>query len=802
MDDLIQSKMHEALEVEQPDSGLRSRILSSLPTDNRSDLTHKSGATPMGRRTELAAGIAAVLLAALVIGSFAYIRAVTRPQTVAPPVTSPLPSPLVTGPPPTLAQPLNASPSAPVILFRDAGSSFQVDGMTWDGRLGMVAQIPSGGDFTDSGEASNPAGTLFVSFPNILNRAGHAVAKLAGGPYADPAVGMYFVGTWADDELHYCQVVPIFGGANPVAGTLQLTTPGGVPHNVAQVGMQDASTNSLTVTACSVVADRAVVVHVDPNPGPGGQQLVTQYWVVQLSNGRVLWTHDVNGKGITNVVASRDGRYLAEVQSSGTTTIYGANGSQVGQANGYVQTFSWDGSLAVVVTGGGLVTVVRWGDGTVVWTAPPLQGLSGFQAEPGGSSLAILTANSTLYVVSSDGRVVAQAEVRAGGLLGCPPRDCATIPATGSEQVLPQVMVGNAGWGDGLLHTTDGGVTWQNVSPSSPPNTTKGGYATYAIDADHAWQTLATGPLKQPLATQLAVFATADGGRTWTPGGPVPVNGAGSVTDRLDFIDAQHGWLLTDSGTETWDRASSSIISQPRVRAIYQTIDGGLNWSRLASEQEGGGAPLGTLNPGCSTSGLTFVNQDQGWLTWDCNSGNGPSGPSQSSTSVAVTRDGGRTWQPVALPSFPGSGDFTCSASSPVFTGALGALSMNCGGTSQAGFSAVYATSDAGRSWNFRKLPFFSQGINFVDAETGWALGGTGRSLYRTTNGGRSWALIKQFATEQSVTGFRFLDSRNGFVRTSRYSPDRMSGYSTMWKTTDGGLTWSVMSTVPTGPPF
>jgi virginiamycin B lyase len=48
---------------------------------------------PMGRRTELAAGIAAVVLATLVFGSFAYIRAVNRPHTIAPPITSSSPSP-------------------------------------------------------------------------------------------------------------------------------------------------------------------------------------------------------------------------------------------------------------------------------------------------------------------------------------------------------------------------------------------------------------------------------------------------------------------------------------------------------------------------------------------------------------------------------------------------------------------------------------------------------------------------------------------------------------------------------------
>ena len=124
---------------------------------------------------------------------------------------------------------------------------------------------------------------------------------------------------------------------------------------------------------------------------------------------------------------------------------------------------------------------------------------------------------------------------------------------------------------------------------------------------------------------------------------------------------------------------------------------------------------------------------------------------------------------------------------------------MDCGGIGQAGWSAVYATSDGGRSWTFRKLPFWSQQLDFVDARTGWTFASAGLDLYRTTDGGSNWTVVKRFASEQKADGLMFLDSKTGFVLTSRYAPDRNSGYSTMWKTTDGGQTWSVMSSKPNG---
>ena len=431
MDELIRARMHEALEVEQPDSGLRARLLNSLPAEETPERRFgRDRQIPMGRRTEFAAGIAAVVLAAIVIGSFAYIRAVTRPQ----PVTPPIP-----GPSPTLTQPLIVDPTTPVILFNDLGNDLQVDGMTWDGRSGKVTHVPSGEQGSSSGEASNPAGTLFVHFPNILDRSGRVVARLSDGPYFDTRV-IDFWGVWADDEYHYCQVVALPpAGTNPEPATLQLTTPGGSLRGVVRIGSQLSTATSVQVTVCSMLADRAVVIQ--------REQSFIQYWVVQLSSGDVMWTHHfdntcppplpttVTACGIPNVVASRDGRYIAVVQPTGTSTIYGPNDSPVGVVHGLVRAFSWDGSLAVVASPASRASeerssVIRWMDGAVIWTGPPGKYIWAFQPEPGGTSLAILTADpgygypsspGTLYIVSSDGRVLAQRELGAGSLLVCRP---------------------------------------------------------------------------------------------------------------------------------------------------------------------------------------------------------------------------------------------------------------------------------------------------------------------------------------------------------------------------------------------
>jgi photosystem II stability/assembly factor-like uncharacterized protein len=166
---------------------------------------------------------------------------------------------------------------------------------------------------------------------------------------------------------------------------------------------------------------------------------------------------------------------------------------------------------------------------------------------------------------------------------------------------------------------------------------------------------------------------------------------------------------------------------------------------------------------------------------------------------VAVTHDGGRTWQPVNLPSFSSGGSYTCAAHPPVFTSSQGVLPVDCSGNGQPGVSAVYVTNDGGRTWSVRKLPFVSQQLDFVDAFTGWTFG-PGLDLYRTSDGGRTWSIVKRFAPEQKANGLKFVDLKVGFVVTTRYAADGNSGYSTMWKTTDGGQSWSVMSSKATGP--
>jgi hypothetical protein len=307
--------------------------------------------------------------------------------------------------PTPLSRPLNVSNDTPVILYSDPEDATQVDGMTWDGKQkGKV-------DWPAKSATANPSASLFVTVAGIRDRSG---AVVAAGNFQ----GKTFIGTWADDGQYFCLMIPAgLPGPNGTPAILQVVTPGQAPRTVAQVGLMYEQVFT-GVVACSVRKDRAVVVQSFRN-----SPAIAEYWVVQLSTGKVLWTHTFGPSSATLVVASPDGEYISETsvaQASPVSAIYSADGTLLGQLSASVDAFSWDGSL-VVTNGGNVsqpVTVIAWRSGNVLWTGPAGYVLPRVEPQPDGSSLAIWISTPTqltyasgphadLYVIASDGHVIA-----------------------------------------------------------------------------------------------------------------------------------------------------------------------------------------------------------------------------------------------------------------------------------------------------------------------------------------------------------------------------------------------------------
>jgi hypothetical protein len=90
MDELVRVKMHEALGVEEPDGGLRSRVLGSLPAAEHST---RFGTPPF----QWVGGFLAALIAVAVVATFLYARGTLSLQGLPATIPSPSPMPAVNG---------------------------------------------------------------------------------------------------------------------------------------------------------------------------------------------------------------------------------------------------------------------------------------------------------------------------------------------------------------------------------------------------------------------------------------------------------------------------------------------------------------------------------------------------------------------------------------------------------------------------------------------------------------------------------------------------------------------------------
>ena len=357
---------------------------------------------------------------------------------------------------------------------------------------------------------------------------------------------------------------------------------------------------------------------------------------------------------------------------------------------------------------------------------------------------------------------------------------------------------GGGGWAvakspQGLLHTTDGGTRWSDITPLAKGVTWDAtACATDFLDAEHAWVACPDAKPAQEVPWGFTVWRTTDGGSTWTA---VPVMSAYSPADTigsiralsLDFADAQHGWLVI--------QPSHTMNSSPGE--LLTTTDGGVSWSEIGHAKAPGQA---TLPVGGEVS---FTGADDGWLVGQK--------VSTGISSLYRTKDGGRSWQPVAL-SVPSALQQhyigpQASPELPVFGlthprwGVLTAVVQDVHGIVVQ--EALYTTTDGGVNWTWLHSPPARQWsvADFVTGQVGFlwvpqshdfnSLSPVQGKLYRTEDGGKTW-------TDAGVLGnvvqLDFTSAEQGWAITA----SRDTGARAVMATQDGGHTWSRISVAPT----
>jgi hypothetical protein len=196
---------------------------------------------------------------------------------------------------------------------------------------------------------------------------------------------------FADDSRHVCSMRNAsggdFGAVEPDPSWLFTGPIGGPLRRVAQAG-QVGGQSGPRIVACSYANDRAVVVE-------DVIMYTSEVWIYRLSTGSLLYHHQYTNAAVaSSVVASHDGRYLAEqlVTSdaqghqvySDTQIRRTSDGAVVARlVDQSVTAFSWDGSRVVTMPAFGSVNnhevrLVDWQRGQLLWRLAP--------TEPAGSN--------------------------------------------------------------------------------------------------------------------------------------------------------------------------------------------------------------------------------------------------------------------------------------------------------------------------------------------------------------------------------------------------------------------------------
>ncbi|MHB0867675.1 MAG: WD40/YVTN/BNR-like repeat-containing protein [Thermoleophilia bacterium] len=252
------------------------------------------------------------------------------------------------------------------------------------------------------------------------------------------------------------------------------------------------------------------------------------------------------------------------------------------------------------------------------------------------------------------------------------------------------------------------------------------------ISADEGWVAGANG----------AVFHTTDGGTSWSPansGLPADVD-----TNSLQFIDGTNGFLTGCQG-------AGSPCSGAGV--AYKYI--GSSWTAMT-------VPGGTA----TLSSIHMSNPANGWAV-------GPGG-------VTLRTSDGSTWA-AAGTGMPATVDLNGVDTTDAGTNAWAVGCQLTGSACTEGVLYKYS----GGAWSKATLaapPSFMNAVDMVDANTGYAVGNSGKG-YKTTDGGATWSVM--------TTGTSKLLASISFAPGNTDVGFAAGEYGRIIHTIDGGATWS-----------
>lgn len=280
------------------------------------------------------------------------------------------------------------------------------------------------------------------------------------------------------------------------------------------------------------------------------------------------------------------------------------------------------------------------------------------------------------------------------------------------------------------------------------------------------------------------IIRTNDGGATWT----TQESGITTSLNAVDFVDPDTGYAVghygvilktTDGGVHWTPQASSSsdhlidvsfsdavtgtVVGSDGV--ILRTTDGGVQWT----PQAGGTAK--------TLLGVCFADADTGMVV----GGN---------ETALLTTDGGASWTTQVFPPRP-SGDLFVLRDVCMIDGRhawIAGYFQDAGGFD---IGYVLQTADGGSNWDRVYSDDggynFLNAVSFSDTQNGVAVGDFG-TIHRTTDGGGTWTKVGGASTDLLMDGVDFFDADHGVAVS--WSP-LLGGIGEVYYTSDGGNDWS-----------
>jgi photosystem II stability/assembly factor-like uncharacterized protein len=292
------------------------------------------------------------------------------------------------------------------------------------------------------------------------------------------------------------------------------------------------------------------------------------------------------------------------------------------------------------------------------------------------------------------------------------------------------------------IRTDDAGRTWSEVNPPASPDRLIG----FFLADSTAW---------------FGRYRTLDGGKSWHRMPFLPTQ-----CMQPQFIDSSNGWCL-----------QNPAVHGPEGQNLYRTSDNGASW-HIVEMRVNGGATLDIAST-CDKR-VRFLSTDEVWIGTDCR---------DPQYSLNVSTDGGIQWQPRRIPP-PDPECQIISADAPISQDSRRVLIVEC----ENGRHGVSISKDKGMTWSTQPIPqYLGRSHALIDADH-WAFS-DGSALISTADAGGRWITRALPPELREITKAPRQDNRSD-VALHFVSPDvgiiiDWHGRTLLWKTLDGGITWS-----------